>query len=148
MSGSLRELGAHADLSISGHRAVEPYLPQLVFPSVPSKIDLPKELLSEGDAEKEATPALDDEAVEEEPGHAEARETLKVWLGSIAKDEEQQKVELGRFETRRLGELSSQPPLLSELTLIFARRRIPRSQARLHPECWWCCARCRLVPTS
>lgn len=39
----------------------------------------------------------------EEQAKEEAGETLEVWLGSLKEGEEQEKVELGRFESRRLG---------------------------------------------
>ncbi|ORY81743.1 WD40-repeat-containing domain protein [Leucosporidium creatinivorum] len=102
--------------------AVAPYLPHLVFPSLPTEIDLPRHLLPDPHAlpptKKGGDTAMEEDddgeappEEEEEQAQAEEREKLKVWLGSLKNGEEgQEKIELGRFESRRLDEFLPRKP--------------------------------------
>ncbi|SCV72089.1 BQ2448_4783 [Microbotryum intermedium] len=88
------------------------YLPFLVYPSRPAKIYLDEEPAAEQDDNNEANPAA--MPVDEDEGEAgddqEPGEGVKIWVGPLYDENEQQLVQFKRFETHRLDEYLPNKP--------------------------------------
>lgn len=174
------------------HSVTESYHPRIVFPSVPSRIDVevepanPKaaaaatadDMAIDGDVDGGTPqPTQTQTPVQTQTQSLTSAQKLKIWIGSLkgdsASDEasgneaeadnmgdnrerrtNQRLIEIGRFESHRLGQCEGDRPASLEAYKIDTRasptppayyRRVPPAQTRLPVSCRWTCLRTRLV---